>query len=209
MHELIEVLRKQKLIEKTYGVIPADLQLGLPIWALNKPKDVFKAFVALSSTLSTRPLIVFVDDICPQSVKERTLAEQEDINSKYEDFFVPLGCRVLFSSRFLDEHYGNCLGVLRTIGKEVSLQQLINSMPEEKREMEDLPFAELFHPTLELAVLSYAKEQCNTIVMGRFSQRMAALYRSTVAGALPIIITPKFEGGSHTLDYINKLRKFS
>jgi hypothetical protein len=198
----IDILIKEGFLESVYGAHGPHPSLALPIWARSQPKALFKAFVRLASTVGGTPLHVLVDDVWTQIFTERSNDEQKDMNRLYSNFFNELGCNVRFSSDFLP----TSLELMRTVGSELSLQEIRRVLPREKREnFEMQDYRELTHVVVELAVLRYASECADAIVMGSFSQGMASLYRSTTTNPLPILITPKFEGELHAREYCRKL----
>ncbi len=197
-----EQLVREGILEKIYGKISLNPTLALPIWARSKPKPLFSAFARLAEVLSRYPLVVLVDDAWTMVFTGRSLDEQNEVNELYSTFFTQLGCSVEFSSRFLP----STLEILRTIGRNLKLQDVRRVFPIEKREnFSSQTFQEMMHVVMELAVLNCARNYADVIVMGSFSEGMASLYRLAISHPLPVVITPKFEGEDHVRDFTYRL----
>lgn len=201
MPELKDRLLETGIAVRIFGDLPGDIRAALPLWALKGPKPQLVPFVKLAEVLG-HPLVVLVDDSCARGFTKRTEEEQLGINQLYLDFFSPFGCEVKFSSDFSEIPEV----ILEKMDSLVSIQGLIHAFPEKKRGgLSEVSCAELMHAVLELSMLGAASAYANTLLMGKFSARMAGLYRKVQPKPLPVILTPRFKDESHVLSYCSQL----
>lgn len=208
MISIISKLKSLKIITNVIGLFPTEMiRPALVVWARKEPKDSFRAFIALSETLSNEPLAVFVDDLCSQLVTGRTQQEQASMSEQYHEFFSSAGCVVRFSSEIYATKFPNSVfPALIELGRQVPVNEFKRCLPKIKRQcINQLTLAEIFHLLLELLLLEQVKERCNLLLVGHFSQAIVVCHRKTSQNPLSAIAVPKLNGREEIDEYKQKL----
>lgn len=204
---VISKLKSCELITNILGPIPLNIQPAFVIWARKEPKDSFLAFVALSEKLTSKSLVVFVDDICSQLVMERTPEVQAEINERYREFFKNTSCIVKFSSEiYANELNDSVFQSFIELGRHVTINEFKHCLPENKRQdFNKLTLAEIMHLLLELLLLERVANECNLLLVGHFSQAIVVCHRKTSRNPISAIAVPRLNNKEEINDYKRKI----
>jgi hypothetical protein len=156
--------------------------------------------------LTSKSLVVFVDDLCSRLVTKRTQQDQEKMNNRYREFFETVGCMMRFSSEIYTTKFStDVFPLLLRVGQRVPFSEFKRCLPKNKRNnLDNLTLDEVLHLLLELLLLEQVKEKCNLLLVGHFSQAIVVCHRKISQNPLSAIAVPRLNSRKEIDEYMRK-----
>lgn len=208
----IDYLASQGIISKIMGKVSNNISLALVVQARSRPKDPFKAFIAVSQILSNKPLNVYVDNLYSQIFFGRTEKEQNIIDNEYKKFFEKLDCKVFFSRDIFQAQFNAKIlfSYILDCANLIPFSELVLCMPLEKRKnIKELKLDEILHLMMEFIFIEEIIKKHNLLLFGQGSQAIVSFCQRRGSNPFSSIILPHFSSSKDVDNYLEKIKQIT
>ena len=197
-------------ITQVHGKLETIPRCAIVIWAKHEPRHDNLPLIALAKLTSTTKVTIYVDDLAARILHERSLEEQESINSRYLEFFLSKNCNIRFSSEIYKQIYPyGLLPALVELSKKIPLSGFLRYLPEKKKnDLESLRPSELLNALFELLLFEEVKKEFNTLVLRHFTQGILMLHRKISNSPLNAFVLPKLNSVEEIEEFLIFLEQF-